>query len=471
MKEEFKTVDRGQLTEDSVNKVKSEKLKVESCEEGYKKTEVGIIPKEWDAINVGELVTTLKSGLSRSLKDEDVGIPCIRSNNIKNNRLVLDELKYWFRVDNKGAKIEDYILEKGDIIINFINSVSQIGKGCIFDQDDFETIYTTNLLRIKVNEAKINNKFFHYYTQTEKYKKEVGLITKPAVNQASFTTVEYKAIKFPVPSLKEQQKIAEILSTVDSQIDDADKLIEKTKELKKGLMQRFLTKGIGHTGFKKTEIGEIPVEWEVKKVDELVRLLKSGLSRSLKEENVGIPCIRSNNIKDNRLVLNDLKYWYEIDDKGANIEDYILKEGDIVINFINSISQIGKGCIFDREDFRSIYTTNILRIQVDDTKITNKFFNYYTQTERYKKEISLITKPAVNQASFTTVEYKAINFPVPKLEEQQKISNILSSVDTQIEEYENKKAKLEELKKGLMQQLLTGKIRTIHNLELNNCEL
>ena len=66
-----------------------------------------------------------------------------------------------------------------------------------------------------------------------------------------------------LPTIEEQEKIASILSTVDEQIDNVDALIEKNKELKKGLMQTLLTKGIGHTKFKKTEIGEIPEEWEV----------------------------------------------------------------------------------------------------------------------------------------------------------------------------------------------------------------
>lgn len=88
-----------------------------------------------------------------------------------------------------------------------------------------------------------------------------------------------------------------------------------------------------------------------------------------------------------------------------------------------------------------------------------RYFYYYTQTDRYKNEIGLITKPAVNQASFTTTEFKEIKFPVPSIIEQNQIVSILSSVDNNIDIYENNKCKLEELKKGLMQQLLTGIIR------------
>lgn len=398
--------------------------------EGYKKTELGWILNEWEVKKLKDIVDIC---YGKSQKDVEV-----------------EHGKY--KILGTGGVMgytNDFLWNEPSVLIGRKGTIDKPQ----YIEEPFWTVDTLFYTRLKGNNIA---KWLYYYVNNidlKKYNEATGV--------PSLSVGNLNLITIAVPPLKEQEKIADILSTIDSQIDDTDKLIEKTKELKKGLMQRLLTKGIGHTEFKKTEVGEIPMGWEIKTVGELVNLLKSGLSRSLKEENIGIPCIRSNNIKDNRLILDDLKYWYEIDDKGANIEDYILKEGDIIINFINSISQIGKGCIFNKSNFRTIYTTNLLRIQVNEEKMTNKFFNYYTQTERYKKEIKLITKPAVNQASFTTIEYRAIKFPLPKLEEQQQISDILSSVDTKIEEYENKKIKLEALKKGLMQKLLTGKIRVI----------
>ena len=226
-------------------------------------------------------------------------------------------------------------------------------------------------------------------------------------------------------------------------------------------MQTLLTKGIGHTKFKKTEIGEIPDEWTRKKISEITQFIKSGLSRNLKDEDIGIPCIRSNNIVNSKFNCNDLKYWYLQDDKGANINEYIVKDNDILVNFINSVSQIGKACIYKDIGRPVIYTTNIFRMNMNLQLMLNEYFYYFTQTEAYKKEIGLITKPAVNQASFTIVDFKKIKLAVPNINEQGKIALILSSVDKKIEKYENKKEKLEELKKGLMQQLLTGKIRVI----------
>lgn len=425
--------------------------------EGYKRYEFGYIPNEWNVKRIGEIYKDLKAGATPSRSNPEYfngDIPWITSGELK-SKFIYNTYEKISKEGLESANLRIY--PKGTFFIAITGLEAEGTRGsCGINAIDSATNQSCLAFR-KVKE--VNTEYLYYWYLL--YGDFIGLRYTQGTKQQSLNNKIVEGLEFAYPTLKEQEKIADILSTVDSQIDDTDKLIEKTKELKKGLMQRLLTKGIGHTEFKKTEVGEIPMGWEIKTVGELVNLLKSGLSRSLKEENIGIPCIRSNNIKDNRLILDDLKYWYEIDDKGANIEDYILKEGDIIINFINSISQIGKGCIFNKSNFRTIYTTNLLRIQVNEEKMTNKFFNYYTQTERYKKEIKLITKPAVNQASFTTIEYRAIKFPLPKLEEQQQISDILSSVDTKIEEYENKKIKLEALKKGLMQKLLTGKIRVI----------
>lgn len=427
--------------------------------EGYKKTEAGIIPNEWNVKTIGDIFE-FKNGLNKEKEFFGKGTKIINYVDVFRNR-ALDNNIIQGLVEVSEKEKQLFNTKKGDVFFTRTSeTVDEIGMTAVLLENINDLVYSGFVLRARPKTEELDL-FYKKYCFSEFYTRKEIMRKSSCTTRALTSGTLLKDVLIKIPTIKEQQKIADILSTVDTQIDDTDKLIEKTKELKKGLMQRLLTKGIGHTEFKMTEVGEIPVEWEIITVGKLVTLLKSGLSRSLKEENVGVPCIRSNNIKEDKLVLNDLKYWYNMDDKGAKIEDYILDEGDIIVNFINSISQIGKGCIFNKNDFRTIYTTNLLRIKVDNSKIINTFFYYYIQTERYRKEITLITKPAVNQASFTTVEYKSIKFPVPNLEEQRLISNILVSVDTQIEEYENKKSKLEELKKGLMQQLLTGKIRVV----------
>lgn len=424
--------------------------------EGYKITEFGEIPEEWNISKLSEITELITKGatpMTYGFDFEDEGINFIKVENImesgkidKNSLLKISE-----ECNNKLSRSK---IQKGDILMSIAGT---LGRTAIISEEVIPA--NTNQALAIIRLKKINNVDYINKTLSSFYiKKHINMIGTVGA-QPNLSLKQIGDFNILLPSIKEQEKIASILSTVDEQIDNVDALIEKNKELKKGLMQTLLTKGIGHIKFKKTEIGEIPEEWSIKKIDDVINLIKSGLSRSLKDEDIGVPCIRSNNISNYKFDKSDLKYWFLEDDKGANINDYILREGDILVNFINSLAQIGKTCLYKDIGRPVIYTTNIFRMNLNEQVILNKYFYYISQTEMYNNEIKLITKPAVNQASFTVADFKLIKISVPPINEQIRIVSILSEVDEKIEEHENKKKKLEELKKGLMQQLLTGMIR------------
>ncbi|RIN32120.1 restriction endonuclease subunit S, partial [Staphylococcus succinus] len=110
--------------------------------------------EDWNERTLSDSIKILKSGLSRELSTTDIGLPVIRANNLQNYNLVLDDIKYWFKEDPKGAKTENYYLEKNDILVNFINSEAKMGTSCIIKSDfKRDTIYTTNILRYVTKEA------------------------------------------------------------------------------------------------------------------------------------------------------------------------------------------------------------------------------------------------------------------------------------------------------------------------------
>ena len=417
--------------------------------EGYKITEFGEIPEEWDIGSIDELTTFIKSGLSRNLKDENVGIPCIRSNNIVNGRINYNDLKYWFLKDDKGANIEDYILNDGDVLVNFINSMAQIGKTCIYRSNGRDAIYTTNIFRVNFNKDKILNEYFYYFSQTDRYKKEIELITKPAVNQASFTTVDFKKIKLAIPIIKEQERIVSILSTVDEQIDNVDALIEKNKELKKGLMQTLLTKGIGHTKFKKTEIGEIPEEWNIFKLSDCATIIDS-LHETPEYSEYGFPMIRVVDVNGKAINTKLTNKVCETIYKKFT-KKYEPKQGDIIMSRVGSYGLVS----YLKDSERVCLGQNIVIIT---TELCKKYLFYVLSSEYVKNNIEKVTVGS-SQKTLSLANINELKILIPSIKEQNKISLILSDIDEKIEKYENKKQKLEELKKGLMQQLLSGQIR------------
>lgn len=194
--------------------------------------------------------------------------------------------------------------------------------------------------------------------------------------------------------------------------------------------------------------------WEQRKLGETLRDLKSGLSRMLSNDDIGLPVVRANNIYDGQFDMkNDVKYWYENDPQGAKTDNYLVHQNDILINFINSEAKMGTATIVQNEPNRkTIYTTNILKAQVADD-FDNYFWFSLTQTYRYKNDIKIITKPAVNQASFTTVDFKKLCYQFPIYSEQKKIGTLFHNLDNLITFHQRKCDETTTLKKYMLKKM------------------
>lgn len=195
---------------------------------------------KWIEEKYGKIFSEVKSGLSRSLDIEDIGIPVVRANNISDGNLDLfHDVRYWYDNDPKGADINNYLVEKNDILINFINSESRMGTAAFVDIVPFrKTIYTTNILRVRVNKG-YDSKFVFYTTQQEQYKEYIHSITKTAINQASFTTVDLKKYKLSIPKYEEQKHISGLMTCVDNLITLHQRKLDQLQTMKKFMLQNM----------------------------------------------------------------------------------------------------------------------------------------------------------------------------------------------------------------------------------------
>lgn len=126
----------------------------------------------------------------------------------------------------------------------------------------------------------------------------------------------------------------------------------------------------------KLRFKDFKLDIEYKELKEFISLIQSGLSRQLRDEDIGLPVLRSNNLQDNSIDIKDIKYWYLNDPQGANTSNYFLEKNDLLVNFINSISQIGKSAIYQNELNRNtILTTNIFRLRFN--KLINPLYIGY----------------------------------------------------------------------------------------------
>ncbi|PWV97398.1 type I restriction enzyme S subunit [Paenibacillus cellulosilyticus] len=268
----------------------------------------------------------------------------------------------------------------------------------------------------------------------------------PSLNRNNLYNIEV-----PVPPLTEQRKIADILTTVDNAISKTEAIIEQTERVKKGLMQQLLTKGIGHLKFKQTDFGEIPENWGVCLLDE-VALRKSGHTPDKKKSNYwsgDIPWIslKDTSRLDNRFI--DETTDYTTTDGINNSSAVLLPEGTVVIS---RDATVGKSGIMRYPMATSQHFINYI--------CGDRLFNWYLYYDlQYRKQ--LFERIAVG-STIKTIGlqfFKELKVAVPPIEEQKHISQILNSMDDKIDKEILKLSKIQTLKKGLMQVLLTGKVR------------
>lgn len=409
--------------------------------EGYKMTELGEIPIEWESNKLSDLGITY-GGLSGKRKEDFLSgnKQMISYKDVYKNPFILNPESSVLILDEEQQNKVLY----GDILFTGSSETpEEVAMSSVYLNHKSGDVYLNSFCfgyRFR-DLTKIVPNFFGYYFRGEYFRK---LTFKFAQGSTRFNISKTKLVDsyIHVPPFKEQQKIASILSTVDEQIDETEQLIVKTKELKKGLMQQLLTKGIGHTEFKQTELGEIPSEWQVLKLNNIAEVImgQSPNSNSYNESKIGLPFYQGKSEFGKRYP-TPVK-WCSEPTKIAEKNDILISVRAPVgeVNICQETSCIGRG-------------VGAIRA----TKESSNLFLYYSLQ---------LAKEALNKMSqgstFTAIngaELKNVPLAVPTKVEQQKIASILSTVDEQIDVYEQEKAKYEELKKGLMQQLLTGQIR------------
>jgi len=433
--------------------------------EGYKVSELGNIPESWENVQLRDLLVLLTdfeaNGSFADVKhnvrvfDKEDFAWYVRATDLENNKS-LDSVKY---VDEKSYRyLKKTTLEGNELLIT---KRGEIGKVYFFNKPEgIKATLAPNLYLLKLNQRVVPKYLFYYYIST------IGNNSLKRINASTTLGALYKddvkKLKLLLPPLPEQQKIASILSTVDEKIENIDAQIRQTRELKKSLMQQLLTKGIGHTKFKSSELGELPESWAVVNLQVLCGNNKNAIvdgpfGSNLKTEHYkesGIPIISSGFVTTGKFFAS--KYIYVDQEKFEKEKRSSVKGGDIVMAKIGA--RCGASAILPKQHQVSILSGNSLKISIDESN--NSTYFCYQILISYSVDGTLDKiKTTGAQPAISLISLKKLKFVQPPLQEQQKIASILATVDEKLESLQTKKQTYQQLKKGLMQQLLTGIIR------------
>jgi len=417
--------------------------------EGYKNTELGLIPESWEIRMLKEVSSIVTGNTPPTKKIHLYGskYPWVTPSDIKGQRKIRSTSKM---LSDEGYN-KSRQLPKNSLLITCIAS---IGKNVLLEKEGSCNQQINAILPTEEH----SNEFLYYLLDNES-KRLINLSGKTAVQIINKSTFE--TFKVPLPPLPEQQKIAEILTTVDDKIEVIDQQIEQTQELKKGLMQKLLTGEYKIEGgkivkrneaFKDTELGKIPESWEVKIIGEFAKVTAGGTPSTQISEywNGDIRWMNSGEINHKRV---------------KEVESRITKEG--LEN--SSTKLLPKNCVLialaGQGKTRGTVAINEVELCTNQSLASilpnSEFYPeylYYNLDSRYI-ELRRMSTGEGGRGGLNLTIIRGIPVQLPTIEEQKDISEYLNLLDNKTQVLESKKSEYTELKKGLMQKLLTGKIR------------
>lgn len=416
-------------------------------------TEVGVIPKDWEVEPLKSLLKEPpKYGINAAAVPLTGNLPVyIRITDISEDGYYSPEKV----VGVNSPFSSSYILNEGDIVL--ARTGASVGKSYLYRKEDGTLIYAGFLIKVSPNEKQLNPKYLHQYLKTEQYWAWV-IVNSMRSGQPGINGNEYGRLLIPLPSIEEQTAIATALSDVDNLIQSLEKLIAKKEAIKTGTMQQLLT---GKTrlpefatrddgsvkGFKQTELGQIPEDWSVSYLLDNVLFIHG---------------------KAHEQFVSELGKFIVVNSKFVSTEGNTrkhcttnfcpAKKGDVlmVLSDLPNGRALAK-CFYT--DLNNAYAVNQRVCIFRAINVDSKFLFYLLDRYEYFLKID----DGVSQTHILNNDIAACLIYSPKLiQEQNTIATILSDMDTEIQALQQRLDKTRHIKQGMMQQLLTGKVRLAH---------
>jgi type I restriction enzyme, S subunit len=266
---------------------------------------------------------------------------------------------------------------------------------------------------------------------------------------------KFSEIKFYYPPLPEQKKIASILTSVDEVIEKTQSQIDKLQDLKKATMNELLTKGIGHTEFKDSALGRIPKSWEVKNLETISDFITKGSTPTtygFDWQEQGVLFLKSESVKKGEFTISGSMRISQ--EAHQFMKRSIIHGGDILVSITG---YIGYACTFPMKYSEANINQHIAKVRIKNQNLSKFVMYYLNSDDQYRRYLSIQTGQAYPQLSLQQIRDTFI--PVPIDYELSSITSILDVIDKNIDSKKLKLHQTQSLKKSLMQDLLTGKVR------------
>jgi len=395
------------------------------------------INKAWKVVLFGKVVRRSQYGLSESATED--GVPYLKMSNIRDGKVIVegaDRLK----VDDKT--FEDYALKDGDIVFNRTNSLDLVGKTGVF-RGDQKVVFASYLVRFQLHDNQADSRFIAAWFASAGAAHRLRCLATPGVSQSNINPTTLRlSMHVPLPPLPEQRKIADILTTWDEALTALDDLIEAQERRKRALMQQLLSRAATGPTHARRRMGEV-------------------LERVTRRNTIA---------SDNVLTISaqgglvNQKEYFSRSVAGADLSNYyLLHRGEFAYNRSSS-NGYPYGAIKRLDQFAAgIVSTLYLCFRIKDgAEVSTDFLCHYFEAGRLNAGLRSIAKEGARAHGLLNVtadEFFDLDILLPSLPAQQQIAAILDTADQQLTLLRTQRTALDQQKRGLMQRLLTGKLR------------
>lgn len=410
---------------------------------GYKRAELDWFPKDWSIIELKDISNISSGGTPKKEITSywDGNIPWLTTSLVYFQKINKAETYITKEgLNNSAAKI----FPKGTIIMAMYGQGRTRGQVGLLG---IEAATNQACAGIKIRKSLADIKYV-FYTLIYKYKniRELG----HGGNQKNLNLSLIRRIKISLPPLPEQQKIAQILSTWDQAIEKTEQLIEKKQRLKKGLMQQLFKGKMRFEEFKeanelqKTKIGLIPKDWQIKKASEIfdnVSVKNNDVHEALLSATQEYGVIPRNMLEGKVTMPNGNLNTFKLVEKGDFVISLRTFQGGIEYSY-----------------YRGLVSPAYTVIK-EKLPINKDFYRHFFKTKDFISRLASSVIGIRDGKQINYSDFKLLQIIYPPIEDQNKIAGILNRIEKEIEIWKSYNKKLKQQKKGLMQQLLTGRIR------------
>jgi type I restriction enzyme, S subunit len=386
-------------------------------------------------------------------QDREAEYPLMKMGNLARGHIDLSKVEY---ITQGVIPDQAHRLSLGDVLFNTRNTLDLVGKVAIWRNELLVAYYNSNLMRLEFDKEKVcSNEYANYSLNSADCVSRLRALATGTTSVAAIYTRDLLRMPFILAPLPEQRAIAEALSDVDALIDSLDKLIAKKRDIKQGAMQELLTGKKRLPGFNG--------EWKLQKLGIVGSCLRGVSYDGVRDlftydTQESIRLLRSNNVQEAAVITKDVQYV----NRRRVSPHQIMRDKDILVCMANGSKElVGKAGFHSLADGHQYTFGAFMGVFRTDADFGNPAYVFSLfQSGKYRSYLnSLLAGSSINNLTPTTIE--SLEFSMPPLSEQAAIAEVLSDMDAEISALEQRRDKTVALKQGMMQELLTGRIRLV----------